>query len=501
MLAAARTVAAFGILLQLAGFVKLLFIADYFGANALLDAYYLGLVMPTFLTAVSAATVQTAFVPAYVTARAHGEDASARALGNLMLTWVGVSLAVVCVLLIAMRGFALPLLAQGSGAATRHALQAVFVLLMWSAPLNALADAGALLLNAEGRFAAAAFAPLSNVIVGVLVLIAFRSYGLDALVWSLLAGLLVQCLVVFAAIRVAGIRVRPQLTLAAVAPGLLGSVALPVLLSVAVGNLAPAFVQVFAARVGPGAISAMGYASRLHSSLIQAIVMSVSLVLLPQFARLITQGRDAELRATLGRLFAATLLFAAAAVVLVAAGGPPAIRLLLERGHFSAGDTALVARVWLALTVGLFSMTWYIFMFRLLQARQQAWVMLAINCVLLVANVALAVVLLRWGVAGVALSVAVTYTLIMWLCQRHIEKTLGRILSGAVTGFVVRALLVNLVAYAVAVGWGKLVVGLGPLAVLSGQFLLVALANLLLARTPPLSVPVLALLRREGRRA
>ena len=69
MLAAARTVVAFGILLQFAGFARLLFIADYFGAGAVLDAYYLGLVIPTFLTAVSACTIQTAFVPADIGAK------------------------------------------------------------------------------------------------------------------------------------------------------------------------------------------------------------------------------------------------------------------------------------------------------------------------------------------------------------------------------------------------------------------------------------------------
>src|SRR5579862_3358855 len=46
MLAAARTVVGFGLILQAAGFGKLLVIANYFGAGPLLDAYYLGLVVP-----------------------------------------------------------------------------------------------------------------------------------------------------------------------------------------------------------------------------------------------------------------------------------------------------------------------------------------------------------------------------------------------------------------------------------------------------------------------
>src|SRR6267378_2010403 len=112
MLAAARTVVGFGVLLQFAGFAKLLFIANYYGAGAVLDAYYLGLVIPAFLTSVSTGTLQTAFVPAYVSARARGEDATARTLANVTLTWIAVALAAVSALLIALGGVAVPLLSQ-----------------------------------------------------------------------------------------------------------------------------------------------------------------------------------------------------------------------------------------------------------------------------------------------------------------------------------------------------------------------------------------------------
>ena len=92
ILSAARTVVVFGVILQVAGFVKLLVIADYFGAGPLLDAYYLGLVIPTFLAGVSAGILQTGFVPAYVGARARGTDATARTLGNATLTWTTLAL-------------------------------------------------------------------------------------------------------------------------------------------------------------------------------------------------------------------------------------------------------------------------------------------------------------------------------------------------------------------------------------------------------------------------
>ena len=496
MFAAARTVVAFGIILQVAGFAKLLAIADYFGAGPSLDAYYLGSVVPTFLAGVSAGILQTGFVPAYISARARGDEAAARTLGNITLTWVALALSAMATLLTIMRAVAVPLLAQDISPDTRRELESAFTLLVWTAPLNGVADAGALLLNAEGRFGTAAAAPLLNAIVGTIVLVACRGGGINVLVWSLVAGLAVQTLVVLIAIHRAGIRVRPQLTLPTALPRLLGMVGLPVLLSMVLGNAVPAFIQAVSARAGAGAISAMGYATRLHNSLVQAIVISVSTVLLPHFARLIAEGKNAQLRATLERVFAATLLFAAAALVLIAAGGRTVVHILLERGHFNAADAQLVATVWLALTAGLLGSTWGIFLARLLQAQRRLWFIFILGALSVCANVSLAFTFLPlWGVAGVALANSIAYTLIMLICHVRTDRTVGRVLGASTVGFVARTILANLVAYMVAVWWGSVIEAVSPLAVISGQFFIVAAANLLVARAAPLGMSLAALLR------
>ena len=497
MLAAVRTVVAFGIILQVAGFAKLLVIANYFGAGASLDAYYLGLVIPTFLTGVTGGILQTGIVPAYVSTGERGDRAGAGRLGSVALTWTAVVLSVIALLLTITRSVSVPLLAQGVGPETHRELESVFALLVWTAPINGVADAGALLLNAEGRFAAAAAAPLLNAIVGTIVLVASRGGTVAALVWSLLAGLSAQLLVVMLAIRRAGIRLRPQLTLPAIPVHMLGTVALPVLLTMVLANLVPAFVQAVSARAGTGAISAMGYAARLHNSLVQAVVLSVSTVLLPRFARLLAQGKHTELRNTLERVFAATLLFSVAALMLVAAGGPVIVRMLLERGNFNSADAQLVAKVWLALTAGLLGATWFIFLVRLFQVQQLLWFLFTLGCVSVVVNVTLAYTFLPMlGVVGVALGNSVAYTLIMAGGHVRADRVLGRVLGIRTLGFVARTGLANLGAYFAAVLWGSVSAGMSPIVTFFGQFLVIVTANLLVARTAPLGISVAALLRR-----
>jgi peptidoglycan biosynthesis protein MviN/MurJ (putative lipid II flippase) len=249
-------------------------------------------------------------------------------------------------------------------------------------------------------------------------------------------------------------------------------------------------------RAGPGAVSAMGYATRLHNSLVQAVVMSVSAVLLPHFARQLASGEEARLRSTLERVFAAALLFALGGFVLVAAGGESIIRVLMERGSFTATDAQAVARVWLALTVGLFGATWGIFLVRLFQAQRRIWFVFGTGCLSILVNVSLAHFLLPlWGVAGIALANSFAYTLVMLVCHVRADQFLGRILSRRSASFFAAALFANGVAYIGATWWGGLFGQTRPATVVAGQIVLVAFANILVARAAPLRMPLLALVR------
>src|SRR6185437_13876937 len=79
---AARTVVSLGLLYQVSGLGRLLVIARYFGAGPLLDAYYLGQVVPAFLIGLSTALLQTVFVPAYIDAVARNEGSEASEIRN-----------------------------------------------------------------------------------------------------------------------------------------------------------------------------------------------------------------------------------------------------------------------------------------------------------------------------------------------------------------------------------------------------------------------------------
>lgn len=493
---AARTVVTLGLVFQIAGLGKLLVIARYFGAGPLLDAYYLGSVVPAFLIGLSTALLQTAFVPAYIDATARSDGSAAAGIRNSSLTWTALLLAFAAAAIWATESVVLRLLWPGIDPAIQSELKVAFPVLIWTTPITGLIDALALTLNAEGRFAAAAGAPVANVAASVAIIVLWPGKSLDALMCSLFAGLAAQGAVLVFAARRAGIRVIPRLRFGSAFASSAIAIGLPVLIASVLSNAIPGFIQIIAARAGPGAVSALGYANRLQQSFMQAIVMSVSVVLLPHFARLLAERRDGELRANLSRVFAATTVFYFATVAFIAVGGQSTVDFLLQRGRFTAADGRLVAGIWLALAVGLLGATWGIFLARLFQAKQLPWVITQLAVLSVGVNVVMAFVLFpRFGVGGIALANSVAYIVVMAAFHIRASRLVGRFLDAAMVGFVIFAVGLNLAGYLGALLWQALMKGEPLLLAIVGQAAIIVGCNVVVLRRPPLALSARDLLR------
>lgn len=493
---AARTVVTFGLVFQVAGLGKLLVIARYYGAGPLLDAYYLGSVVPAFLIGLSTALLQTAFIPAYIEATARNDGPAAARIRNGSLTWTALLLVLAATAIWAAESIVLRLLWPGIDPLIQSELRIAFPVLIWTTPINGMIDALALTLNAEGRFTAAAGAPMANIVASVAIIMIWPEKSLNALMISLFAGLIAQGALLAFALRRAGIRPMPRLALGSAFAASAMAIGLPVLISSLLSNAIPSFMQIIAARAGPGAVSALGYANRLQQSFVQAIVMSISVVLLPHFARLLAERRAGELRATLTRVFAATTVFYFATIAFIAVGGETTVDYLLQRGRFTAADGRLVAGIWLALATGLLGTTWGIFLARLFQAKQLPWVITQLAVLSVAVNVVAAFVLFpRFGVEGIALANSVAYIVVMAAFHVRASRLVGRFLDTATAGFVVFAIGANVVGYVGALLWQALLKGWPTLLIIVGQAAIIAGCNLLVLRRPPLALSARALLR------
>lgn len=210
-------------------------------------------------------------------------------------------------------------------------------------------------LNAHGRFAAGAFAPvLLNVfIVGFLgIAFAFPNAGIAAS-WGVFASGAAQLALLAAAARRSGLLERltwPSLNddvrrfFRALGPAILGSAGQQVLI----------FVDTILASYLPGAVSAMYYAERLYQLPQGVIAIAAATVLLPEMSRRLAVGDREGARSAQNRTIGITFALSAPFFVYFLAMPEALLRAAFTRGAFDEAAAASSARILAAYGLAIF---------------------------------------------------------------------------------------------------------------------------------------------------
>ena len=335
---------------RLTGFVRDIGLAALLGAGPLAEIFVIAFRLPNLFRRLFAeGAFNAAFVPLFTDRLTRDGEAAALAFAGRVLA---VLLAALCVFTLLAQIFmpALVLaLAQGFAgdaekfdAAVHYARISFPYLIAMS-----LVSLFAAMLNATGRFLAAAFAPvLLNLVLIAAMGLAVIAGGapLDYIIWGVaLAGLL-QLAAVFGAARRAGLRVpllKPAWTPEVKAVWLL---AVPGILAAGIGQI-NLLVGTSIATGQAGAAAWLYYADRLYQLPMGVIGVALSVALLPALARHLAAAETAAAAAAQNAavLGAGFLTLPAAAGLFALAG--PIVTLLFERGAFSAADSAATALV------------------------------------------------------------------------------------------------------------------------------------------------------------
>ncbi len=201
------------------------------------------------------------------------------------------------------------------------------------------------ILNATGRFAAAAAAPVLLNIFVIIAMLAGARFGGAVIYWLLwaipLAGAAQLALVWVAAMR-AGVSVRPgrprwtadiKHMLVVAVPAALASGVLQV--NLLVGQLVASNTQ--------GAISWLYAADRLYQLPLGVVGIAVGVVLLPSLSRHLKSGDDAGSRAALSRAGEISLALTLPSAVALMVVPLPLVSVLYERGQTTSDDSAAIA--------------------------------------------------------------------------------------------------------------------------------------------------------------
>jgi putative peptidoglycan lipid II flippase len=333
--------------------------------------------------------------------------------------------------------------------------------------LTALASAR---LNAHGRFAVAAFAPVLNNVVVVAALLAFvRLAEGPQSQWQSVEQirddrglLLLLGLGTTAGIAATGLALLPALAhagarLAFVLEWRHAAVRTVLRLSgwtvgyVVANQLALLFVLVLAKTGDPGTVSAYQYAFIFFQLPHGLFAVSIMTTTTPELARRAAVGDVTGLRSDLARGLRLLLFVIIPSAVALAVLAHPAVNILARRnGAFDASDAAITADTVQVLALALVPFSVYLYLLRAFYARQDTRTPFVLNTFENACNVALAAALFPvLGVQGLAYAYGGAYAIATVITLATVERRLGCRVMDAATGATALRAAVGAAAFAI----------------------------------------------------
>ncbi len=408
---AAVLIASLSLVVKLASTTKELVVAQGFGRGDALEAFLIAFLLPSFVVNLVAGSFNAALIPTFIQVReTEGREAGQRLFSSVMVCSVGL-LVGVSILLAALAPYYLPLLGSGFGAAKLLLTRRLVYVLLPFVVFSGLVVNWTAVLNAGESFALPAFSPILTPFAVVLfVLLGSRVWGILSLALGTVIGAGMEGALLAWAVNSQGTRLQfrwkgmdPHMRQVArqYAPMAAGAFLM------SSTNLVD---QAMAAMLAPGSVAALNYGNKVINLITALGSSALGTAVLPYFSQMVARQDWEGCRHTLRTYFRLIGLAAVPITAGLVIFSRPLVRVLFERGAFTAGDTEVVGTVQAMYAIQIPFYAWGILLVRLISSLERNDVLMRIASINLALDIVLNLVFMKFlGVAGIALSTSVFY--------------------------------------------------------------------------------------------
>ena len=394
---------ALSLLTLVLGFAAQVVLASQLGVGRLMDVFVVAATLPTLVATVALAVAVAFLVPLLKTRQATAPDEAPRGLIGRVVRAAALLGAATTLALVAAAPLLIRVLAPGFDAATAASAATLLRIMAAGCFFDILRTALSGVEYARERFALPQLAPsINHALLLMSALLLLPPLGLTGLALGWTAGS-----VAMFALLAGTLRGVPLAGRRGGGPGELGTairdLLAPVAVVVVVGQLVPVVDRLVASTLGPGAISALGYGSKMLEVLLRTVPMAIGMAAFP----LLSESAARADRQGLADTFGSSIRWLVIAVVPVAAAvvvfRSEIVRVLFERGAFDREATRQVAATCGWYAAALVPAALLYLMHNLMLALRRGWALGAIKAGGLLATCGLDIVLARlMGIQGIA---------------------------------------------------------------------------------------------------
>jgi putative peptidoglycan lipid II flippase len=335
---------------RLLGLLRSVIIAEAFGTQPELDAYWVAFRLPDLVFQLLAgATLASAFIPTFAGVRTREGDAAAWRLASSVLNILLLATLAFAVVAFLLAPKLVPLLAPGLGEDTGReaelndlAIKLTRVMLI-SPVLFAVSGMFMGILNARRHFLTPALAPMFYNLA--IIVAALVSPDVEGLAVGVVVGAALHLAVQLPDLRFAGMAYRLVADWRDAAVREVGRLMAPRMLGLAATQVNFYFVGIFfASTLSAGAISGLTFAWLITMTPLGIIGMAISTAAFPTLAEQASRDDTAGMAATLGRALRLIVFLSLPAGIGLALLAEPVVVVLLQRGAFDAESTRVTAQ-------------------------------------------------------------------------------------------------------------------------------------------------------------
>ena len=414
-------------LVKFASVGKELFVAWRFGTGDELDAFLIALVVPSFLINLIAGSFKVVLIPSFIKIREQQGSIAAEQLFSNAIAWALGLLTLMVILMVSTTSWYLPLLASGF---TTEKLNLTTKLLWAIAPFvlfSGIIRIWGAVLNAGERFALAALSPFAIPLMTVILLLLVPNWGIFALAFGLVAGSLIEMIILGIGLRIQKIGILPRWGQFDANLRELARQYVPVTAGAFLMCSTNLVDQSMAAMLSTGSVSALGYANRVIALPLSLTTLALGTAVIPYFSKTIAQKDWRKIRHTFRYYLRLIFTITIPATIIFILASKVIVQILFERGSFTADDTINVSQIQIFYALQIPFYIAAIFVVRLVNSLGINYILAWGSSINLLVNITANYIFLQlFGLKGIALSTSLVYLIsfifLYILTSKHLKN-------------------------------------------------------------------------------
>jgi putative peptidoglycan lipid II flippase len=333
----------FSIISILIGFVTQMIIAYYFGTKFERDAYFIAIIIPTYIVSIFIGSFGIIFLPKVIEILSRKEhDSLSEFISSTFLLLIAILLFITlgCVLF---SNEIISLFSQGYNDNQIAFTAKILIIVMPTIIFSVMSSLLGALYQIEHKFVRPAIAPIISSIVSVLFVILFSNkIGIFGLAFGYFSGSLITLLILSPIIKTYNLKFKIRLRNVDILSFV--KTVTPLLLTGILFRSTGIIERFIASSLSEGSVSYLGYSNQILTALLTITASGIAITAYPTLSKLWTDNKKKEIEVFFAKTIRIVLLISIPIVISIVVFGDLFIKTLFERGAFTSSSTINVGK-------------------------------------------------------------------------------------------------------------------------------------------------------------